>query len=34
MNAGGWIFILFSWMFIIGLSVYCFYRVFAKKELK
>ena len=34
MSLGGWIFILFSWGLIIGLSIYCFFKVFAKKELK
>lgn len=32
MNLGGWIIIGFSWGIIIGLSVFCFARVFSKKE--
>lgn len=34
MKTGGWIFILCSWGMIIGLVVFCFVRVFLKKELK
>jgi len=31
MNIFGWIFIVFSWGFIIGLTVFCFIKVFSKK---
>jgi glycerol uptake facilitator-like aquaporin len=34
MNFGGWLFITLSWGFILGLSVFCFLKVFSKKELK
>ncbi len=32
MNAFGWIFIIISWGFIIGLNLYCFYRVLIEPE--
>ena len=31
-NLGGWIFLILSWGLIIGLVVFCFVKVFAKKE--
>jgi len=31
MNIGGWIFLILSWGFIIGLTIFCFCRVFSKK---
>jgi hypothetical protein len=34
MNIGGWIFLLISWGIILGLTVFCFVKVFSKKELK
>jgi hypothetical protein len=34
MSIGGWLFFIFSWFFIIGLTIFCFYKVFSKKELK
>jgi len=34
MSLSGWIFMLASWIIIIGLSSFCFFRVFSKKELK
>lgn len=32
MNIYGWIFLIASWGLIIGLSLYCFYRVFREPE--
>ena len=32
MNIAGWLFLLVSWGIIIGLSIFCFIRVFSKKE--
>lgn len=32
MNAYGWIFIVSSWSVIIGLTIFCFYKVFTEKE--
>ncbi len=32
MNIGGWIFMILSWSFIIGLNVFCFTRVFFGKH--
>jgi glycerol uptake facilitator-like aquaporin len=34
MTLAGWVFLGLSWGFIIVLSVFCFYKVFSKKELK
>ncbi len=34
MTMGGWTFFLLSWIFIIGLVLFCFRKVFAKKELR
>lgn len=33
MKLFGWIFMSFSWVLIIGLVVFCFRKIFAKKEL-
>jgi hypothetical protein len=33
MNAGGWIFLALSWGSIIGLGVFCFYKVFSKRKI-
>lgn len=33
MRLSGWIFLAASWGFIIGLAVFCFYRVFTKKKI-
>ncbi len=33
MNPSGWMLLLFSWGLILGLSVFCFLKVFARKEL-
>jgi hypothetical protein len=32
MKISGWVFLLASWGFILGLTAFCFYRVFAKKK--
>lgn len=32
MNIWGWIFMLTSWGFIIGLTIFCFYRVLVEPE--
>jgi hypothetical protein len=32
MNQGGWIFITISWLIILGLNIFCFYRVFVEPE--
>jgi len=34
MKLAGWIFLVFSWGMILTLTVFCFIRVFSKKELK
>jgi len=34
MKMTGWIFFILSWGFIWGLAVFCFSRIFSKKELK
>jgi len=34
MKLGGWILLLLSWGMIVGLAIFCFTKVFAKKELK
>ena len=34
MKTGGWIFLIFSWGIILWLTVFCFIKVFSKKELK
>jgi len=34
MNPGGWIFLIISWGIILGLSAFCFIKVFSKKEIK
>jgi hypothetical protein len=33
MRVSGWLFLILSWAFIIGLTAFCFYKVFAKKKL-
>ncbi len=32
MNLGGWIFITISWLIILCLNVFCFYRVLVEPE--
>jgi glycerol uptake facilitator-like aquaporin len=34
MEKGGWVFIILSWGLIIGLTLFCFAKVFGKKVLK
>ena len=34
MKLGGWIFLICSWGLILGLTVFCFVKVFSKKETK
>ncbi len=34
MKLNGWVFIIFSWGIILGLTIFCFKNVFAKKELR
>lgn len=34
MNPGGWIFLGLSWAGIIGLTVFCFIKIFSKKVVK
>lgn len=34
MKMGGWIFLVSSWGIILGLTIFCFIKVFSKKELK
>jgi len=33
MRSSGWMFLMVSWSFIIGLTLFCFYKVFTKKKL-
>ncbi len=34
MTAGGWVFFILFWSGIISLNVFCFGRIFSRKELK
>jgi len=34
MTLGGWILLIFSWGAILTLAVFCFVKVFSRKELK
>jgi hypothetical protein len=34
MRPGGWVFLILSWGIILGLTIFCFFKVFSKKELK
>lgn len=34
MTIGGWILVIFFWGLILGVSIFCFKKVFAKKQLK
>jgi len=34
MKAGGWLFLIISWVAIILLVSFCFIKVFSKKEVK
>ena len=33
MSLSAWIFLILSWGFILGLTIFCFWRVFSKKEM-
>jgi uncharacterized membrane protein len=32
MTTGGWLFLLFGWGVVIGLTVWCLYRIFTGKS--
>lgn len=32
LNLGGWIFLLASWAFIIGLTIWCFVKILGTKK--
>jgi len=34
MKISGWIILLLSWGFILGLAVFCFKKIFSKKEMR
>jgi hypothetical protein len=34
MTTNGWIFLSVSWSIILGLVIFCFLKVFSKKEIK
>ncbi len=34
MTIGGWIFLSISWGIILSLAIFCFIKVFSKKEIK
>lgn len=34
MTLEGWVFLIISWGIILGLTIFCFVKVFSKKELK
>ncbi len=34
MRLYGWIFLIVSWAGIISLAIFCFWKVFSKKEIK
>jgi len=34
MRIDGWVFLIISWGIILGMAVFCFVKVFLKKELK
>lgn len=33
MSVSAWVFLVLSWISIIGLAVFCFAKVFSKKEM-
>jgi len=33
MNPSGWLFLILSWAFILGLVVFCFVKIFTKKKM-
>jgi hypothetical protein len=34
MNTAGWVFMIFSWAALLAMSIFCFIKVFSKRELK
>jgi len=34
MNQAGWILMSASWVLIIGLSIYCFVKIFTKRNIR
>jgi len=34
MKESGWLFLILSWGVILGLTVFCFAKVFSKKDVK
>jgi len=34
MRMNGWMFLIISWGLILGLTAFCFIKVFSKKEVK
>ncbi len=34
MTAGGWVFFIIFWFGIIALNIFCFVKIFSRKELK
>lgn len=32
MTGGGWVFITLSWGFILGMTIFCFWKVLGKKK--
>jgi len=34
MKTAGWIFFVLSWCCILGLALFCFSKIFSKKEMK
>jgi hypothetical protein len=34
MTVGGWILVIFFWGLILGVAIFCFKKIFARKELK
>jgi hypothetical protein len=34
MNIYGWVFIIVSWALIIGLAIFCFVKVFSRRQIK
>jgi hypothetical protein len=34
MKTGGWVFLILSWSFIVGLVAFCFFKIFTKKKVE
>ena len=32
MTTAGWIFLILSWVFILGLEIFCFWKIFEHKD--